>query len=99
MVADFHKTPIERKVEEDERIRTMINKGTIELAICNVASGSLAIDNKKGRACDHKTGADVVKRLRAVRMRCHTSGVLMSAKSGWNKVNKYIYIYTPIILV
>ena len=41
----------------------------------------------KCRACDLRTGADVVMRLKAVRMRCHTSGVLMSAESGWNKVH------------
>ena len=85
MVADWLKTPEERKKEEDEVIKTI--EKPLPMAICNVASGSLEADTKKGRECDLKTGADVVMRLKAVRMRCHTSGVLMSAESGWNKVH------------
>ena len=85
MVADWLKTPEERETEEDEVIKTI--EKPLPMVICHVASSSLKSDNKKGRACDLKTGADVVVRLKAVRMRCHTSGVLLSAESGWNKVH------------
>ena len=86
MVADWLKTVEERKKDEDEVIKTMIKK-PLPKVIQHVASNSLKEDTKKGRECDLRTGADVVKRLKAVRMRCHTSGVLMSASSGWNKVH------------
>ena len=86
MVADWLKTPEEHETEEDEVIKT-INKSRLPDVICRVASNSLQSDTEKGRACDLRTGADVVVRLKAVRMRCHTSGVLMSAESGWNKVH------------
>ena len=86
MVADWLKTPEERKKEEDEVLKTL-NKSRLPDVIHHIAGKSLQNDTKKGRACDLKTGADVVVRLKAVRMRCHTSGVLMSAESGWNKVH------------
>jgi hypothetical protein len=85
MVADWLKTPEERMMEEDEVIKTIENP--IPLVICNVANSSKREDTKKGHECDLKTSADVVVRLKAVRMRCHTSGVLLSAESGWNKVH------------
>ena len=85
MVADWLKTPEERETEEDEVFKTI--ESPIPMVICHVASHSLEADTKKGRECDLRTGADVVVRLKAVRMRCHTSGVLMSAESGWNKVH------------
>ena len=85
MVADWLKTPEERETEEDEVFKTI--ESPIPTVIRNVAGGSKREDTKKGRACDLRTGADVVVRLKAVRMRCHTSGVLMSAESGGNKVH------------
>ena len=86
MVADWMKTIEEHKTEEEEVFKT-INKSKLPKVITSVANDSKREDTKKGRACDLKTGADVVVRLKAVRMRCHTSGVLMSAESGWNKVH------------
>ena len=85
MVADWLKTPEERETEEDEVLKTI--ESPIPKVIHSVASNSLRADTKKGRACDLKTGADVVVRVKAVRMRCHTSGVLLNAESGWNKVH------------
>jgi hypothetical protein len=85
MVADWWKTPEQRWKEEDDALQTLENP--IPRVIISVASSSLKEDNKKGRECDLKTGADVVARLKAVRMRCHTTGVLMAAQSGWNKVH------------
>ena len=85
MVADWWKTPEQRMKEEDEALQT--TEKPFPPGIHNVASVSLKNDNKKGRDCDLRTSADVVVRLKAVRMRCHTTGVLMSAKSGWNKVH------------
>ena len=85
MVADWLKTVEERKKDEDEVIKTI--KKSLPQVIRDVASHSKKDDTKKGRECHLLTGADVVVRLKAVRMRCHTSGVLMSAKSGWNKVH------------
>ena len=85
MVADWLKTLEEHKLEEEEVIKTI--ESPFPQVICNVASGSKRKDTKKGRGCDLQTSADVVVRLKAVRMRCHTSGVLMSAESGWNKVH------------
>lgn len=85
MVADWRKAPEQRMTEEDEALETIENP--LPRVICHVASDSLKEDTKNGRACDLKTGEDVVDRLKAVRMRCHTSGVLMSAHSGWNKVH------------
>jgi hypothetical protein len=85
MVADSLKTPEERKKDEDEVIKTIENP--LPQVISHVASHSLQEDTKHGRECDLRRGADVVVRLKAVRMRCHTSGVLLSSKSGWNKVH------------
>ena len=85
MVADWLKTPEERETEEDEVLKTI--EKPFPKVICNLASKSLENDTKKGRECDLRTGADVVVRVKAVRMRCHTSGVLLSAESGWNKVH------------
>ena len=85
MVADWLKTPEERKKEEDEVIMTI--ESPFPRVIRDVASHALEADIEKGRACDLRTGADVVARLKMVRMRCHTSGVLLSAESGWNKVH------------
>ena len=85
MVADWLKTLEERATEEDEVLKTIENP--LPKVISHIASNSLENDTLKGRACDLKTGADVVMRLKAVRMRCHTTGVLMSAESGWNKVH------------
>ena len=85
MVADWAKTPEERQKEEEEVLKTIENP--IPRVICAVAADSLRNDNQKGRTCDLRTGADVVMRLKAVHMRCHTSGVLMSSESGWNKVH------------
>ena len=85
MVADWWKTPEQRTKEEDEVLQTIENP--IPQVIWSVASHSLESDTEKGRDCDLKTGADVVVRLKAVRMRCHTTGVLLSAQSGWNKVH------------
>jgi hypothetical protein len=86
MVADWRKTPEERFKDEDEMLKT-IEIDKLPRVITNIASNSLQADKKKGRECDLKTGADVVKRLKAVRMRCHTSGVLLSVESGWNKAH------------
>lgn len=85
MVADWWKTPYQRMKEEDEALQTIENP--IPRVICSVASKSLQKDTEKGRECDLKKGEDVVVRLKAVRMRCHTTGVLLSAQSGWNKVH------------
>jgi hypothetical protein len=85
MVADWMKTPEERKKDEEDVMKTI--EDPLPRVICTVASASLQNDTKKSRECDLKTGADVVVRLKAVRMRCHTSGVLLSAESGWNKVH------------
>ena len=85
MVVDWLKTPKERQKEEEEVLKTIENP--IPQGICNVAAHSLQSDTQKGRTCDLRTGPDAVVRLKAVRMRCHTSGVLMSASSGWNKVH------------
>ena len=85
MVADWLKPVEERKKDEDEVMKTI--KKPLPKVIHNVAGNSLEADTKTGRECDLLTGADVVVRLKAVRMRCHTSGVLMSVKSGWNKVH------------
>ena len=85
MVADWLKTLEERATEEDEVLKTIENP--LPKVISHVAGNSLLHDTEKGRECDLRTGADVVVRLKAVRMRCHTTGVLMSAESGWNKVH------------
>jgi hypothetical protein len=85
MVADWWKTPEQRRKEEDEALLTIENP--LPRVIRSVASSSLKEDNKKGRDCDLRTGEDVVVRLKDVRMRCHTTGVLLSAQSGWNKVH------------
>ena len=85
MVADWLKTFEERTMEEEEVIKTI--EKPIPPVIRDVASNSKRDDIKKGRSCDLRGGKDAVERLKAVRMRCHTSGVLMSAESGWNKVH------------
>lgn len=85
MVADWLKTPEERETEEDEVIKTI--EKPFPKVIKSIASHSLGADIEKGRECDLRGGADVVVRLKAVRMRCHTSGVLLSPESGWNKVH------------
>ena len=82
IVADWKKTPEERAAEEEEEFKTL--KGRV---ISHVSSDSLRKDRAKGRGCDLTSAAEVVKRVKAVRMRCHTSGVLLSSKSGWNKIH------------
>jgi len=85
MVADWMKTTEQRTKEEDEAIETI--EDPFPRTIWQVSTSSLKSDNKKGRMCDLRKSADVVLRLKAVRMRCHTTGVLMAAQSGWNKIH------------
>ena len=85
MVADFYKTPEQLVAEETEAMTYL--KSPFSQVIHHIAGDSKEADKKKGRKCDINFGADVAERLKKVRMRCHTSGVLMSHLSGWNKAH------------
>jgi len=85
MVADHAKTPEERAAEEDAAMRPL--KSPYPTVISHIAGNSNRHDKEAGRECDLDGGGDVAKRLKEVRMRCHTSGVLMSHLSGWNKAH------------
>jgi len=85
IVADWKKTPEARAAEEEAAFKTLENP--FPQVIRNISVHSLLADRRKGRECALTSPAEVVKRVKAVRMRCHTTGVLMAAKSGWNKIH------------
>ena len=85
MVADHAKTLEERAAEEEASMRPL--KSPYPQVIRYIASHAKQEDKKAGRECHLNVAEDVAKRLKEVRMRCHTSGVLMSHVSGWNKAH------------
>jgi len=85
IIANARKSEEELRREEDEAMRTI--RTPYSKVIGSISKVAKREDKKNGRGCDIKTSADVGERLKKARMRCHTSGVMVSDQSGWNKAH------------
>lgn len=76
IVADYYKSPEQLKADEDAALLTLTYS-----SLNDMEQNSKKADAKKGREWDMTTRA-VVKKLTELRMRCNTTGVIMSVESG-----------------